>query len=237
MDSLINNLKSLIGVKAWDYTERRKAIRVPCRIDGTLQKGEGVLGSEIRNIGIGGLQIKCFGKVKKGDVVRIRSLKEHLEADFNTIQCRVEWVKKETGGSLVGLSFQEKGDVLNRSWLIFELKEMGVRAKGTKQKRDSVRVNCLIPARVFQGADNRKARIRDLGPTGARVECPGDAFVKDDHISLRFGPIEHLPKIEVNCDVVSTRDFGVMHYGLSFSSFSTGSRKDLEKYMNHFFKS
>lgn len=236
MDALITKLKDLVGVKSWDYAERRKALRVPCKIDGTLQRGEAVMASEIRSVGMGGLSILCFGKIKKGQLVRIRCLKEHLSASYNTITCRVEWSRKEAGGYLAGVSFQEEKEILNKSWLIPELREAGVRAKNTKQKRGDVRVNCLIPARLQAGQEQRKARIRDLGTNGARIECPGETIDEGLPLTLRFGPIEHLPEVAVAAKLVSTRDFGVKHYGMSFGQFEVGDKKALRKYMAHFFK-
>jgi hypothetical protein len=235
MDRLIERMKDLVGVKPWDYAERRKALRVPCRIEGTVQRGDQVMGAEIRSVGMGGLSLLVYGKLKKGQTVQVRCLKEHLQACQNTITCRVEWTRKEGSGVLVGVSFQEHKEILNRSWLVFELREAGVRAKNTKQKRENVRVNCLIPARMQNGKDNRKARIRDLASNGARVECPGAPFQEGEALVLRFGPIEHLPAIAVAARVVTIRDFGVMHYGLAFDQFEVGDKKALRKYISHFF--
>lgn len=232
MDRLIEKLKDLVGVKAWDYAERRQALRVPCRIEGTVQNGAAVMGCEICSVGMGGLSILCYGKLKKGQMVQVRCLKEHLGASQNTVTCRVEWTRKQPNGLMAGVSFQEHKEVLNRSWLVYELREAGVRAKNTKQKRENVRVDCLIPARMLVGRENRKARIRDLGSTGARVECPGEPF---EQATLRFGPIEHLPEIRVAVRVVSVRDYGIKHYGMAFEAFEVGDKKALRLYISHFF--
>lgn len=235
MDRLLEKLKDLMGATPWDFAERRKALRVPARIEGTVQRGDAVMGCEIRSVGMGGLSLCCYGKVKKGQMVQVRCLKEHLQAVQNTITCRVEWTRKEPGGLMAGVSFQEAKEILNRSWLVFELKEAGVKAKNTKQKRDSVRVDCLIPARLQVGGENRKARVRDLAPSGARVECPGDPPKEGEPLRLSFGPIEHLPAIGVTVRVVSVREFGVKHYGLAFEQFEVGDKKALRKYISHFF--
>jgi hypothetical protein len=234
MDGLIEKLKSLVGVKSWDYAERRKALRVTCRIEGTVQLGDGVMASEIRSVSTGGLSLMCFGKLKKGQMVRVRSLKEHMQATKNTITCRVEWTRKEAGGLLVGVSFQESKEVLNKSWLIYELRDAGVRAKNAKQKRADVRVKCLIPARLHVGQEVRKARVRDIGTNGAQVECPGEAPAEGLPLTLRFGPIEHLPEIAVAVKLV--RDLGAKHYGLAFGEFEVGGKAALKKYITHFIK-
>ncbi len=234
MDSLISNLKNLIGIKTWNYAERRKAVRVPCRIEATVQKGDGVAGAEIRNIGTGGLGILCFDKLKKGDTVHVRSLNSHLQVEHNTIQCRVEWTKKQGHGLLIGVSFQEFSEVLNKSWLIFELKELGIKGRNTKQKRDDVRVKCLIPGYLNFDGDLRSCRIQDLGRNGARVECPGQPVPEGSRITLKFGPLDHLPKVMVEADVVSLRNFGVFHYGLSFVEFTQGGPKAVDKYLKHY---
>lgn len=235
MDRLIEKLKDLMGAPAWNYAERRRALRVPCRIEGTVQCGPAVMAAEIRSVGMGGLSVLCFGKLKKGQKVQVRCLKEHMQACQNTVTCRVEWTRKEGGGLLAGMSFQEAKEVLNRSWLVFELREAGVKAKNVKQKRESVRVDCLIPARLQLGSQHRKARVRDLAPSGARVESPGDPIPEESLLTLRFGPIEHLPAIAVEARVVTVRDFGVKHYGLAFQEFETGDARALRRYIDHFF--
>lgn len=236
MDRLLEKLRDLVGVTEWDYAERRKALRVPARIEGTVQRGDAVIACEIRSVGMGGLSLYCYGKVKKGQMVQVRCLKEHLQACQNTITCRVEWTRKAPGGLMAGVSFQEAKEILNRSWLVFELKEAGVRAKNTKQKRETVRVDCLIPARLQIGQENRKARIRDLASNGARVECPGEPPKEGEAMTLRFGPIEHLPEVSVAVRVVTIRDFGTKHYGLAFDGFAVGDMKAVRKYISHFFK-
>jgi hypothetical protein len=232
MDRLIEKLKDLVGGNSWDFAERRRALRVPCRIEGTVQQGQGVIGCEICSVGMGGLGLLCYGKLKKGQMVQVRCLREHLGASQNTITCRVEWTRKQPNGLMAGVSFQEEKEVLNRSWLVFELREAGVRAKNTRQKREDVRVDCLIPARMLVGQENRKARIRDLASSGARVECPGEPFERG---TLRFGPIEHLPEIRVAVRVVSMRDYGIKHYGMAFEGFEVGDKKALRRYISHFF--
>lgn len=235
MDRLLEKLKDLVGGTTWDYAERRKALRVPARIEGTVQRGDAVMACEIRSVGMGGLSLYIYGKARKGQMVQVRCLKEHLQACQSTITCRIEWTRKAPGGLMAGVSFQETKEILNRSWLVYELKEAGVRAKNTKQKRETVRVDCLIPARLQVGQENRKARIRDLAPNGARVECPGEPPKEGEPLLLRFGPIEHLPAIGVSARVVTIRDFGIKHYGLAFDAFEVGDKKALRKYITHFF--
>lgn len=234
--SLLQALKNLVGMKKWDYSDRRGILRLKCRIEASLQRETSLIGVEIKDISTDGMQLMCLGKVKKGEVAGIRGVKLHNQAEHNSVNVRVEWVRKQTPGWLAGVSFVDDAKVMSKSWLIYELRDLGLKAVKTRQKRESVRVKCRFPARLFAERQSLRARVRDIGMTGARVESEGEILEKGALVKLRFGPIEKLPKLGIAAVVASVHKKGAPVYGLKFSGYETGGDKELEQYLNFFTK-
>lgn len=229
-------LKSLVGKEDWDYTERRNKVRIHCRIEASLLVRTGLIGVEIRNISVKGMQLMCLGKVRKGEIVEIRGVKQYNQASVSSLQCRVEWVKKQTPGWLAGVSFLDGIEQMGKSWLFWELKELNIRMSGANQRRSSHRVKCLLPARLTSRTQNLNARITNLSPHGAMVQTVGEMMEPGETVTLRFGPHEELPKISVKGNIASVHVRGAPTYGIRFMSFEAGDEKKLKSYLDFFFK-
>lgn len=232
--SFMDALKRLVGMEKWDYGDRRERLRLKCRIEGSLERESSLIGVEIRDISITGMKLMCLGKVKKGEVAHIRGIKLYNQAEHNLVKVKVEWRHKQTPGWLAGVSFLDDGKVMSKSWLFYELKSLGLKTVATKQKRESVRVKCRIPAKLFAGKESLRARIRDIGITGARVETEGNVLEVGSLVKLRFGPIEKLPQLGITAQIASVHKQSARVYGLKFSGFETGGQKELEEYLNFF---
>lgn len=232
----IELLKSLVGKKGWDYSERRGRERVSCRIEASMIVGSGMIGVEIKNLSLKGMQLMCLGKVRKGSTVEIRGVKQYNQAEVHGLQCRVEWVKKETPGWLAGVTFLDTPKDIGRSWLYWELRSQGVKVRGQEQKRKSYRVRCLLPARLASSTQNLNARIVNLSPDGALVQTVGELMKEGEVMSITFGPLEDLPKIGLVARIASVHLEGSTTYGVRFMSYNIGTEADLAKYLDFFFK-
>ncbi len=232
--SLLDALKNLVGMKKWDYSDRRDRLRLKCRIEASLQRETSLIGVEIRDISVTGLQLMCLGKVKKGEIAELRGIKLYNQAEHNSVKVKVEWCHKQSPGWLAGISFVDEPAKMSKSWLLYELKSQGLKAVATKQKRESVRVKCRIPAKLFAPGQSLRARIRDIGVTGARVESEGNMLEQGTLVKLRFGPIEKLPQVGITAMIAGVHKEGSPIYGLKFSGYETGSQKELEQYLDFF---
>ena len=198
--------------------------------------GSGLIGVEIRNISVKGMQVMCLGKVKKGAQVELRGVKQYNQAQVHSLCCRVEWVKKQTPGWLAGVSFLDSAKDMSRSWLFWELKSSGVRMIGADQKRKSYRVRCLLPSRLSSSKQQVNSRVVNLSPTGAMVQGMGDLMTVGETVTLRFGPMEDLPKIGVVATISSVHVEGAPTYGVNFISFEQGGPDGIKQYLDFFFK-
>jgi PilZ domain len=232
----IDVLKGLIGKKNWDYSERRGKLRARCRIEAGLFVGNGLIGAEVRNISVTGMQLMCLGKVSKGAQVELRGVKQYNQAEIHSLHCRVEWVKKQTPGWLAGVAFLDSIQDMGRSWLYWELKEQNIRMIGANNKRKVHRVRCLLPARLTSRTQNLNARVTNLSPGGAMVQTMGEMMAKGETVTLRFGPHEELPKISVKATIASVHVEGAPTYGLQFMSYEAGDESKLKLYLDFFFR-
>ena len=228
-------IKSLVGKPGWDYSERRGKMRVRCRIEASLLVSSGLIGVEIQDISIKGMQLMCLGKVKPGAQVELRGVKQYNQAQVHSLRCRVEWAKKQTPGWLAGVSFLDSAEDMSKSWLFWELKSTGVRMRENDQQRTTFRVRCLIPARLNSRTQNLQARITNLGPKGAMVATMGEMMKVGEVVTLRFGPVEELPKIAVRAQIASVHVEGAPTYGVKFMSYEAGDDEQLKKYLDFFF--
>lgn len=233
----IELIKSLVGKSDWDYAERRELLRVRCRIEATLQNQKGLMGAEILNISVEGMQLMCLAKVKTGSIVHLKGVKQYNQATHHDVACRVEWVKKQTPGYLAGVIFIDSPQQLSRSWLFWEMKERGLRTIASEQRRKEFRVRCLIPSQLVVAGERTAARVVNLSPTGAMIQTTGAPLQVGEGVRLTFGPIKDLPAIDVQSNVTSVHTEGAPVYGLRFNSFKTGGPKELKRYLDFFFKS
>lgn len=232
----IDLVRNLAGLSSWDYAERRSKERVDCRIEASMVIKSGLIGVDVQNVSVTGMQLMCFGKVHSGAQVELRAVKPNHEATHHSLRCRIEWAKKQAPGWLAGVSFLDSAKDLSKSWLYWELKGLGVKIRGAHQKRENVRVKCLLPSRVTTAENILSAKTVNLSPSGAQVYVLEEKLKVGQMLTLNFGPVSKLPKIELRAQVVSIQAGSSSKYGMRFVSFEDGTPKDLKRYLDFFFK-
>jgi hypothetical protein len=230
---LLEVVRSLAGIEQWDVSDPRSALRIPCEINCQLKdRGGSSQPATVADIGLRGLRLMVQGKVRKGSVVELAS----AQRDGQAVRCRIEWKKSEGDGVLMGVSFQDSPEALSHSWLIDELKAIGVEAVQTALRRRGIRVICDAPALFTCMGEKREAMMRDLGLGGALVQCPGPLLKAGESAGLEFGPVEALEKIALTGQVVAVYDREIPRYGVRFDTFSLGGVTDLERYLTYYFE-
>lgn len=232
----LNLLKSIVGKQNWDYAERRGKMRAKCRIEASLVVSSGLIGADVLNISVTGMLLQCLGKVRKGEQVQLRSVKQHNQATNHSLNCRIEWTKKNGQGWLAGVSFLDSAQEMGKSWLYWELKGLGLRMIGADQQRQDHRVRCLLPSRLTSRSQNLNARTINLSPSGALVQTTGKLMEVGEIVTLRFGPLDTLPKISAKANIASLPVEGAPTYGLRFMTFEAGTPAQLKLYLDFFFK-
>ncbi len=224
-----------MGMKRWSYSDRRRLLRVDCSFEVEVRKDRETIKAEVRNMGLGGLQVLCHGLLEKGESIQVRLPNTKAPVRYDTVTCQVRWSQKSGPVTLVGLHFTEDESYMTRSWVFHTLKALGREAARVYQKREAVRVDCVLPATLKVGKEQRSARLRDLGLNGARVESEGAVIEHGTLLKLRFGPYQRLPRVSVFGEVILVRGHRVPHYGLKFNRFEEGSPETVARYLELFF--
>jgi PilZ domain-containing protein len=228
---LLDHMKSLAGIEEWDFSDRRGTLRIPCQLQARLRTSGDEVEAVVVDIGLRGLCLLIKGKIRKGSVVELLP----RNSSEQPVNCKIQWKKKHSDGFLSGVSFQDDKESLSRSWLFEEVKAIGHEAVETEQRRSGVRVICNTPAKLKLGTEKREVAMIDLGLGGALIESAGDPFKTGDKVRLEFGPLEDLPRVAVNCEVVATYKRELPRYGLRIDTFFDGGVTDIEQYLSHFF--
>lgn len=229
---LVEVIKSLAGIEEWDFSDRRGTLRIPCKLEGKLSKGDDSVDVEIVDIGLRGLRVLVLGKVRKRSVME---LSPRGESETIPVKCRIEWKKDVPEGYLTGVSFRDSEDVLAGSWLFEELRAIGTEAMETKQRRTGIRVICNAECMIRVENQRRDATLIDLGLGGALIEHDGDPLPEGLKLKFSLGPIDELSRVYINSEVVVHYDRDVPRYGLKFDTFSLGGVTDLERYLTYFY--
>jgi PilZ domain-containing protein len=232
----IELIKNLLVKQGWNYSERRGKKRVKCRFQASLLHGNGMVGVDVCDISVVGMKLMCLAKVKKGAMVQLKGVKQYNQATVHEVNCKIEWVRKESGGWMAGVRFIDTPEDMSKSWLYWELKDQGVRMTSADTKRGSVRVRTNIPARIVSSKTKSKAKIVNLSPDGAMVQVLGQDLSVNEVVALQFGPLENLPKISAQVTVASMHVEGAPVYGLKILSYSIGGAEGLKQYLDFFFK-
>ena len=227
-------LKGIVGKRGWDYLERRNKLRTKCKIEASLFYANGLMGAEIRDVSVSGLQVVCRGKVPRGAEVELRGIKLYLQAEFHTIRCVVRWSRKDPQGCVVGLEFLDSFEEVSQSWLAWELRASNIKVILARQRRRAVRVSCLLPARLITARKQFQARVLNLSPHGALVQSQGRLLEAGEKVAVCFGPIGHLSKVCLKGRIANVHLSGVPTYGVQFANLEDEEIAELKRYLDYF---
>ena len=232
--SILNIFKGIVGQRGWDYLERRNKLRTKCRIEASLFYGTGLMGAEIRDVSVSGVQVVCRGRVPRGAEVELRGLKLYHQAEFHTVRCVVRWSRKDPQGSILGLEFLDSFEEVAQSWLAWELKANNVKVILARQRRRAVRVDCLLPARLITARKQLQARVLNLSPHGALIQSQGRLLEPSEKVAVSFGPIGHLRKLLLKGWIANVHISGAPTYGVEFAELDSQEIAELKRYLDFF---
>lgn len=231
MKSLMDTLKDIMGL-GWDFTDRRRLLRLPCELNVQIHRGHELLLGQLKDLSISGMQLMVFGPINTGDGIRVISKNIHLRAEYDSVGCKVRWRQVYGNNHLVGVAFTDVEDIMARSWVFFELKRLGLEASTAGQKRAGLRVVCKQKATLLVGDQETEVELRDLGVTGARIQT-SRSLEPEARVSLKLGPVEKLPAITLGGTVALIREDG--HFGIEFEEQALAEVRAVQRYLEYFF--
>ena len=233
---ITHGLRSMVrGFDAdWDFSERRKTQRIPCRHKVEFFRGEYKKIAYVLDYSMGGVRLTCPDALKVGEKLKIQFPHPLPGVSVRALECEVLWVRKNTKTleRLAGLKFVESGKRLASSWVAYFLRERESSAADIKERRRMFRAECKLEGLARDGVDTAMGQVQNLSLTGAMVQLNRPAEV-DDEWTLdlsglsSFKPI-HLKYTVLSCDA---GDAGLYKQRIEFDEPDEETMKQLKKYM------
>jgi len=167
MLNLFSKLRTFLVGQEIIESERRRAVRIPCRIKAAVE-GVGAPVSVV-NLSVLGMRIESNSRLRKNIVVTV----EGREHPGNPLSARVVWCQSRGNQSLAGLMFVGSNEEKNRSWVKGALDKLGAGQNRVKERRAHIRV----PTEGISYLSNRsgdrlcEGQLRNIGLGGALFEC------------------------------------------------------------------
>lgn len=158
----------------WDGSERRKGFRARCDFDLEVQAPEVRYLAHVMDAGPQGLKMRVRGPfvrkvLKSGQPIRLRYVQPLYEAELDTVDASIRWVKRE-GEQLftLAIQFEDSIDNLKKSWVKPVLQRV-FKTQSRRNQRKWMRARCNLSATALVGGKVVDVKVNDLSTSGARI--------------------------------------------------------------------
>jgi hypothetical protein len=217
----------------WDFAERRKLTRMRCHYKCEMELEGKKLEGIIIDMGVGGLRLKVFHPLKKGQRLLIHSPFNEVSEDSAAVDVQVLWTHQpeRNFATYAGLKYISEPKVMGKTWVRSVMKQLGFRPESLLSKRRWVRADCYLPGTLRRSDNSRQEiRIQNLGVGGVLFEYRGVLQLGEQ--SLRLGPHEQLPPLDVQGILIKARPQGKQYlYGLEFDDLKPAQLRLLTVYL------
>lgn len=189
------------GSAEWDCSDRRMGYRAPCDIEVEVAfPGLRYLG-RVQDIGPQGARVRIRGPwntkvLKKDQAVHLKYLTPLFDAELDTVQCKIAWVKREVSDMFsIGCTFDDAVENLRRAWIKpILLKTFKISGQ---QKRKQLRVKTNLKSVLKMEGKLSEISLRDLSTGGAKFESLLD-YPEGSPLRLLLKPGHSFGDLEVS---------------------------------------
>ena len=216
--------------------ERRRLVRLACSYDTSAYLEGRPVTVKLVDISLGGGKLQGpQSNFQRGQLIQVSN--PLPEARVNEpVTARIVWMRPsrdEEGKYDIGLQFEESPEVLGKSWVITVLNKIGMQSKVFNQRKYT-RAVANLPIEIdLKTKERTPGTALDIGLGGALVAVDRP-LSPTTRFTLHMGPLGNHDKLELNCEVISSRhDEGGIGWTHSakFSEISTTQTKLLGKYV------
>jgi hypothetical protein len=158
----------------WDGAERRNAFRARCNFDLEVQAPGVRYLAHVQDAGPQGLKMRVRGPyvskvLKKGSPIRLRYVEPIYEAELDTVDASIRWVRRE-GEQLftMAVAFEDSIENLKKSWVKPTLQK-AFKTSSRRNQRKWMRAKCNLAATALHGDKVIDVKVNDLSTSGARI--------------------------------------------------------------------
>ena len=232
---LVKGFLSLIQrpSEEWDFGERRKLTRMRCHYKCQAELEGKKLEATISDLGVGGLRLKVFQALKKGQKLLVYSPFNEVSEGSNPVEVQVLWTHQpeRNFATYAGLKYSSDPKVMSKTWVKSVMKQLGFTPESILSKRRWARAHCFLEGSIRRTDKSRQGiRIQNLGVGGVLFEY-ADLLAFGEQ-TVRLGPHEKLPPLDITGNLVKARPQGKHYlYGLEFGELKPAQLRLLAIYL------
>jgi len=216
--------------------ERRRLVRLSCSYDTSAYLEGRPVKVKLVDISLGGGKLLGpASSFQRGQLIQVSN--PLPEARVNEpVTARIVWIRpsrEEEEQFDIGLQFEESPEVLGKSWVITVLNKIGMQSKVFNQRKYT-RAAANLPIEIdLKTKDRYPGTALDIGLGGALVAVDRP-LSPTTRFTLHMGPLGNHDKLELSCEVISSRHdqagIGWTH-SAKFAEISTTQTKLLGRYV------
>lgn len=192
---------------AASLSEKRRALRVRSYAQVQLAAGEEQFKGVVTELGLDGLRLKSLdAPLKEGQAWDIHYTLGPDGDPAGPVRVQTAWVRRVGREYVAGARFADSRENMRRSWVRYLLQELGFDESCIYQRRQYIRVDSSIPARVFSGSNCvlHDGKLVNLGIGGALLEGE-TSLQKGAHLTLEMSLWRILPTLRLPVLVLDVR--------------------------------
>lgn len=210
---LLSMLRNIIqSIEAMDarelsdtLAEKRRALRVRSYAQVKLSSNGEQFKGIVTELGLEGLRIKSpDAPFKEGQSWEIHYALGREDAAAGPVRVQTAWVQKVGREFVAGARYADSRENMRRSWVRYLLQELGFDESRIYQRRQYIRVDASIPARMLEGSRClAEGRLVNLGIGGALLES-SLSLTKGSALTLEMSLWRILPTLRLPVTVLGT---------------------------------
>lgn len=248
LKSLIDGIKSFIGMNQPSGDEVRDRARVLCRyaVDCSTAPGAVPFRAQVVDVSRSGMRLEGVGNVNKGDKLYIAYITypgSEALANNEPVEVEVMWSRKRPhdGERLAGVRYVSPEQV-SRSWVNHVLEEVGLSVERTgSQRRKHIRLATALRAELREsntGQHIAEGKVANLSVGGLLVQTEQQVD-EGSQVLVLVSPYNNFPIFSVPAKVMSVRydpDEGQTFVSLQFINVNARQLKTLKRFMFNLLK-
>ncbi len=153
--------------------EKRRSLRIKSYAQAQVVIEGEAYRAVIIELSLEGLRIKSMeAPLVEGAVIEVVYHPDPSNPTWGSVKAQVAWVKRSGRELIAGMRYSDSSENLKRSWVKYLLQEIGFDENRTFQRRQHIRVDASIPARLL--ADDQslgaEGRLVNIGIGGTLLE-------------------------------------------------------------------
>ena len=246
--SLIDGIKSFIGINQPTGDEVRDRARVLCRypVDCSTGPGEVPFRAQVVDVSRSGMRLEGVGQVNKGDKLYIGYVTypgSDPLPNNEPVEVEVMWSRKRPhdGERLAGVRYASSEQV-TRSWVNHVLEEVGLSVERSgSQRRKHIRLATALRAELRDNSTGQhiaEGKVANLSVGGTLVQTEQQVD-EGSQVLVLVSPYNNFPIFSVPAKVMSVRydpDEGQTFVSLQFINVNARQLKTLKRFMFNLLK-